>query len=239
MLVYGKKGTYQLSTQPMKSGGEGAIYTVEANNNFVAKIYYNERITNELEAKLTLMMTNPPDSSVLSQIAWPYDVIRDSNGHFVGFIMPRLSIDTDLKDIYVYPPQKGLKLSTDDKIVIAINICAVISCIHKAGYVFGDFNPMNIGVNSNTGRVAFLDTDSYHIVDKNSGKTYRCGVCMDGYVAPELIKQCKGSDYLHAPLPTFTKETDLFALAIHIFRLLMNGYTPFNGIKETDRSNCL
>ena len=32
------------------------------------------------------------------------------------------------------------------------------------------------------------------------------------------------------PLPTFSVDTDRFALAIHIFKLLMNGYSPFNGI---------
>ena len=31
----------------------------------------------------------------------------------------------------------------------------------------------------------------------------------------------------NAPLPTFTKETDLFALAVHVFCLLMNGCHPF------------
>lgn len=36
--------------------------------------------------------------------------------------------------------------------------------------------------------------------------------------------------YEKTPLDTFTKETDYFALAIHIFKLLNNGFTPFNGI---------
>lgn len=234
MLLYGKKGTYSLSDQPMKSGGEGAIYTIENQSGMLAKIYFADRLSNELEKKLTLMMDNPPDASVLTQVAWPVDVLRDGSGLFVGFVMPKLSIDTDLKDIYVYPPKKTLGLTTSHKLIVALNICAVIHSIHRAGYVFGDFNPMNIGVNSQTGKVAFLDTDSYHITDRSSGVTYRCGVCLDGYVAPELIQRCKGTDYLHAPLPTFTQETDRFALAIHIFKLLMNGFTPFNGIKETD-----
>ena len=36
--------------------------------------------------------------------------------------------------------------------------------------------------------------------------------------------------YEKTPLDIFTKETDYFALAIHIFKLLNNGFTPFNGI---------
>lgn len=234
MEYIGKNGRYSLASQPMKQGGEGAIYSVTGRNDLVAKIYFKDRVSAELSEKLSFMANNPPDSSILSQIAWPQDVLRDANGNFVGFVMPKLKIDADLKDIYVYPPKKDLQITYEQKIIIAINICIVISAIHKAGYTFGDFNPLNIGVNLTTGHVAFLDTDSYHIYDKYSRKMYRCGVCLDGYVAPELIKQCKGTDYLSAPLPTFTQETDKFALAIHIFKLLMNGFTPFNGIKETD-----
>lgn len=234
MEYYGKNGKYSLASQPMKQGGEGAIYAINGRSDLVAKIYFKERVTAELAEKLAFMSNNPPDASILSQIAWPQDVLREQNGDFVGFVMPKLKIDSDLKEIYVYPPKKDLQITYDQKIIIAINICVVISAIHKAGYTFGDFNPLNIGVNLSTGHVAFLDTDSYHIYDKYNRKMYRCGVCLDGYVAPELIQQCKGTDYLSAPLPTFTQETDKFALAIHIFKLLMNGFTPFNGIKETD-----
>ena len=115
--------------------------------------------------------------------------------------------------------------------------------MHQAGYVFGDFNPRNIGLDKNTGLVSFLDTDTYHVADHENGKTYRCNVCAPGYAAPELLEKCADyvasnpsaskAAYAQTPLPTFTQETDNFALAIHIFKLLMNGYTPFGGIIET------
>ncbi len=232
MEYSGSFGTYQLSSQPMKEGGEGAIYSILENENLVAKIYHQDRISEELADKILFMTKNPPDNDIMEQIAWPKDILVDNLGNFVGFIMPKLSIDTDLKAIYAYPPK--IPITYQQKVIVAINICIVISAIHKAGYVFGDFNPLNIGINLTTGHVAFLDTDSYHITDRTSGKVYRCGVCLDGYVAPELIQHCKGTDFSNASLPTFTQETDRFALAIHIFKLLMNGYTPFNGIKEGD-----
>ena len=98
---------------------------------------------------------------------------------------------------------------------------------------------MNIGVNLKDGTVAFFDTDTYHIRDPYTNETYRCNVAYPGYVAPELITASKSYKitsptekdvYAHMPLPTFTEQTDNFALAIHIFKLLMNGYSPFNGI---------
>ncbi|GAP40236.1 hypothetical protein [Flexilinea flocculi] len=227
---------YQLEGQPFSNGGEGEIYNISNQPNQVAKIYHSDRVSPELESKLKIMVNRPPSQAVLAQVAWPIDVLYETSGQFCGFIMPRLNIDVALKELYEYPPQKYKNVSISQKICVAQNICAVISEVHKAGYVFGDFNPLNIGVNLVTGKVAFLDTDSYHILDQKTGNTYRCIVCLDGYVAPELLKACENypkDAYATAPLPTFTQQTDNFALAIHIFKLLMNGYTPYNGIAET------
>jgi len=234
--------TYALESKPFSSGGEGDIYRIIGDQNKVVKIYHSDRISSELEKKLRYMANNPPVSSVLTQVAWPMDVLYDEYRQFKGFVMPKLDITSELGSVYVYPPSKPeAKMAYNNKLILAMNICTVINAVHDAGYVFGDFNPRNIGININSGKVAFLDTDSYHIVlDEKTNNAYRCKVCLDGYVAPELLKQCepyKKDAYANAPLPTFTKETDNFALAIHIFKLLMNGYTPFNGIKETETAS--
>ena len=239
MIYVGKKSNkYKLTEPPIASGGEGAVYKIEGDSHHVAKVYHASKLqaSPELSEKLEYMVNNPPDPSVLDQIAWPIDILRDSSGHFCGFVMPKLDASEELKNIYPYPPKAGTRITTDQKLVIAINICIVISAIHKVGYVFGDFNPNNIGVNLTNGHVGFFDTDSYHFTDIRTGDTYRCEVACDGYVAPELINHIhhEKQDFAHASLPTFTKETDNFALAIHIFKLLMNGYTPFNGIKESE-----
>ncbi len=238
MTYYGaNKQQYQLNDIPIKKGGEGAIHTVQGKSNLLAKIYLAPAKSPELQEKITLMVKNPPKKDILDQIAWPIDTLSDAGGNFVGFVMPKLSIDVELGDVYKYPAKKNITLTGEQKVIIAVNICRVISAIHDLDYVFGDFNPCNIGVNLTNGHVAFLDTDSYHITDKTRGKTYRCNVCLNGYVAPELIKKCKNTSYSNAPLPTFTKETDLFSLAIHVFKLLMNGFTPYNGIPENERSS--
>jgi serine/threonine protein kinase len=239
MTTTGMNGTkYNLNPTPIGSGGEGDIYAVHGMD-YVAKIYKTGVLTSELERKLKVMIENPPNASVLSQVAWPLDLISDDNGKCCGFVMPKLSINAELGEVYKYPAT--LPISSHQKLNIAQNICVVISEVHKAGYVFGDFNPRNIGLDVNTGLVSFLDTDTYHVADENM--VFRCNVCAPGYAAPELLEKC--SEYVGAnpgasknayaltPLPTFTQETDNFALAIHIFKLLMNGYTPFGGIIET------
>ncbi len=230
---------YDLDYNKLGSGGEGDVYCIKGDDVKVAKIYHADIVNSELENKLIYMAKNKPNSSVINQVAWPLDVIYDKSNKFCGFIMPKLSASVELGSVYTYPQIKPeTKIPYNWKIRIAINICAVIDAIHSAGYVFGDFNPRNIAIDMKTGMVAFLDTDSYHIVlDEKANKAYRCKVCLDGYVAPELLRRCesfKTDAYANAPLPTFTKETDNFALAVHIFRLIMNGFTPYNGIKMTD-----
>jgi len=243
MTAIGLSGTqYQFDSKLIKEGGEGKIYKVLGANK-VAKIYKDGVSTLELVEKLKYMINNKPSSSVLEQVAWPLDIIYEYNSQqkFLGFIMPLLNFNAELGEIYKYPSESNI--SSHYKILVAENICAVISEVHKAGYVFGDFNPRNIGVNKNTGEVAFLDTDSYHIVIEGAGnKAYRCNVCAPGYSAPELLEKCrahisknqsdKDNAYAKTPLPTFTKETDNFALAIHIFKLLFNGFSPFEGIPD-------
>lgn len=230
----GKKRFYILDSE-LASGGEGKIFSIVGDPGSVAKLYSEP--TKELESKLLYMSKNPPDESVLNDLAWPVDVIYDEQDNFVGFVMPKLIVDSELRNLYQYTPGQKSLLSYENKIIIAINLCKVITAVHNAGYVFGDFNPSNIGVNLINGHVAFFDADSYHVLDKDTGTLYRCCVGYDGYIAPELIKRAKGYTYAECPLPTFTKETDRFALAIHIFRLLFNGYTPFNGIKENSRAS--
>ena len=240
MKLFGKSGTaYTLEKTPFGSGGEGDVYRAFITK--IVKLYKPGVVTEELKNKLDIMLRHPPDENVIAQVAWPLDLILDKNAECIGFTMPELSINAELGEVYKYPP--ALSISLHQKINIAQNICVVISAVHKAGYVFGDFNPRNIGLDTNTGLVSFLDTDTYHVKSPEGETTYRCNVCAPGYAAPELLEKCADfcienpqaskNAYAMTPLPTFTRETDNFALAIHMFKLLMNGYTPFGGIIES------
>lgn len=237
-IFQGSSGTqYNLAEKPLATGGEGAIYAIITAPGKVAKVYHSAN--SSLERKISIMVDRPPSPKVAAQMAWPIDVLRDGTGKFCGFVMNKLDTTHELLELYKYPPMEYEGITLQHKLVIAQNICTVIAGVHSAGYIFGDFNPMNIGVNLKTGSVAFFDTDSYHIRDPKTNSVFRCNVCLPGYVAPELISACKRFKaanpnekdvYAKMPLPTFSKETDNFALAIHIFKLLMNGYSPFNGI---------
>lgn len=220
--------TLALKEPPLSSGGEGTVYEILGYPNKVAKIYHDASDARKREDKIKAMVNISGDYSFRSanisqDIAWPLSPLFDSNHNFIGFGMNRISASTELDDLYVYPSKSGA-ISIKEKIDILINLCDVIDRLHLIGQVFGDFNPNNIKIKSD-GTVNFVDADSYHI--KNGGKEYRCVVCAPGYVAPELIKACKGTNYEDCSTTTFTKDTDNFALAIHVFRMLMNGCHPY------------
>ena len=224
-MLNGRNGDrYDIAGQPFAKGGEGEIYNILNMPGYVIKAYKDAESAREREGKLLAMVSAKPDEAQLKQIAWPLDVVYTNGGHFVGFVMEKLDISDDLNVVYEYGPTS--KYATEPwrkKIIIARNLCAVMNSIHEAGHIIGDFNPKNISVNTQTGRITMLDTDSYHIMD---GK-FRCMVGMPDYLPPEVQKKMKKPGLAEAMLPTFTKESDRFALAIHIFQLLMNGVHPF------------
>ena len=228
MNLKGKGGLqYALSAKPLAAGGEGEIYNINGQPSFVAKLYFPGKANLDKERKLIKMVNEPPDASVLSQIAWPNDVLYNDTGKFVGFVMPKMNTNEELNVIYEYgSAAKYAHMQWDSRIVIAQNLCVVLDSVHKAGHTCGDFNPKNISVDPKTGHIVFLDTDSYHIQDGT--ETYRCDVGMPEYLASEVqVKMRGGGTLATANLPTFSQDTDNFALAIHIFQLLMNGVHPF------------
>ena len=234
-MYQGRSGNlYTVNSNPMAKGGEGSIYEIEGYPDFVLKVFRNDRRTAEREEKLIRMVQYQLTDAQLLQVTWPQDVVYDQYG-FAGYIMPRLRDNQNLNNVYA---TQANQFDLRHRIVIAYNLCVAIDTIHSIHQVCGDLNPQNICVDLNMNSshalcVTLVDTDSYHIID--NGITYRCEVGLANYIAPEVqIKLCQGVNLRSAPLPTYTKETDLFALAVHIFSLLMNGCHPFACAKKTN-----
>ena len=227
------KGKTKLSLSFLGSGAEGAVYEIIGHPNRVAKIYHDES-SDQIDAMVAISQSFTFRSANLSDdIAWPLSPLYDKLGNFVGFGMNRITATTELDDLYVYPSKNNSAVTIKDRVTCLISLCDVIGRLHQSGQIFGDFNPNNIKIKPDW-TVSFVDADSYHV--RKSGKEYRCVVCAPGYVAPELIRACKGTTYADYPGVTFTRETDHFALAIHIFRMLMNGCHPYTCERHLKRT---
>lgn len=217
---------YQIENTYFAKGGEGILYNVQNNSKIVAKIFKEGKQDKEREEKIKYMVQIKLTDGQLEDIAWPQDVIYDQYG-FAGYIMPKIERAKSLTALY---SDKEYDLRW--RLGAAINLCKVIKTVHDIGQVCGDLNPQNICINLgktdkiNGFRVTLVDVDSYHIVTED--RIFRCEVGLADYLAPEIQRKISnGLTLKNAPLPTYTRETDLFALAVHIFSLLMNGSHPF------------
>lgn len=226
-----------LANNALASGGEGAVYEIVGYPRKVIKKYHYEADAKKREDKIREMVNISKsrkfsNAQIAQDVAWPLSQIFDQGHNFIGFGMNKIAFSTELDDLYVYPAKKNLHVSIMDRIDCLISLSDVVDRIHRAGLVFGDGNPDNLKIRDDYS-VCFIDVDSFHFT--SGGKTYKCEVCAPGYVAPELIKACKGTTYANCPGPTFTEETDNFALAIHCFRMLMNGCHPFTCQRQMKR----
>ena len=231
MEYQGTNGTiYLVEETKIASGGEGTIYAVQGNPTVVAKIFREGKRTVQREQKLRIMVAKKITKKQLTYFTWPQDVLYDTEG-FAGYIMPKVSGMKTLTELYS-DDEYDLKC----RLTAAYNMCASVEAIHEVGQVCGDLNSLNILVNLNENdpnycHVTLVDTDSYHVVTANAD--YRCEVGMSDYIAPEVQKKMgNGVTLRNAPLPTYTMETDRFALAVHVFSLLMNGCHPFASAKQ-------
>ena len=215
------------------SGGEGTIYKIAGTSDYVLKIYKPEKRNTSRYKKLQTMAGAGLTASAKQQLTWPETIVYENN-NFAGYLM-RFVKGEELN--VMYSDKYKNKTTFRAMIKIAMNLCVAINAVHNINQVCGDLNPKNIKVDPDKSTVTLVDTDSYHIYD--GSHTYRCEVGLPEYLAPEIQSKLRGGVTLAtANLPTFTKATDLFALAVHIFALLMNGCHPFScAVQNTNKAS--
>lgn len=225
-IMTGRNGvTYKLG-QSLGRGGESTVYEVEGRSDVVAKIYSASKLNSHrifLREKIETMLDQPInayDKDKILNVAWPQDILMDSSRVFFGYTMPRVNSKYHIFDVCRETkmsifPNYNWKIS----VAIAYNLASAVAKIHKGGVAVGDLNPNNIMVDSR-GYITLIDTDSFNIRNKKTGKEYKCTVGMPKVLPPEL----QVPDLTNEP---FNEASDCFSLAIHIFNLLMNDCHPF------------
>lgn len=232
-VVYGQHGATYTLGEGIGAGGEAQVYRIVGTNQ-VAKIYKDPKPGPETEQKIRYMVSNrisdlrDASGQPLLTLAWPQDILSDANGAFVGYTMPFIGNGVEICAIAqgcILPKAKKLFPNYNwlFNLRVAINLARSVAYLHEHNCVIGDLNCKNIMV-SPDGSITMLDNDSFDMKDRCSGTHYRCSVGTPDYLAPEL--QVRD---LRQPSAVFSTFSDDFALAIHIFQLLMNNFHPFTG----------
>ncbi len=230
MLYYSTNNQRYETEKMLGRGGEAQIYSIKNHPDLVAKIFHDDKRNTARRKKAHIMSQLTVSDYFRDSVALPVAVLYEDSemkNKFAGYIMPFVRNITELQNVYYYN-----NLNYKQKVRIAQNLCIMTNLVHAANQTIGDFNPRNIAIDSNKGTGVLIDTDSFHITVKNSqGKTqtFPCTVGVEALIAPELRQALKKQK---ATLETiqgesFNQQTDLYALAFHIFALLMNGSTPY------------
>ncbi len=200
-------------------GGEGTVYV--GDDSSVVKIY-KVAPPKDRQEKLRLLVELGNDP--LKRIAaWPTALVRDGRGVPAGFMMPRVDNRIPFNQITSPVDRKRLAPNRhwDFLAHVCRNVAAAMQLIHDSGVVIGDVNDLNILVSLESGRITFIDVDSFQITQ--GGRSFPSGVGVPMYLPPEL----QGTSLVGM---LRTVEHDRFALAVLIFQALMMGRHPYVGI---------
>ncbi len=223
---------------PLSQGGQGTIHVVLDASERVLKRFHDAELAraSDLEERLRAMVAHRPagwqETSGHPMLAWPSDVVFDGS-RFVGHVMPRLRLaevvelhilanPSDRRHPHAATPGWVRGFTWRHLVRTGANLALATDVLHRSDYVVGDFNERNILVGSDT-RVTLVDCDSMQVPNPCSGPPFLCGVGRAEFTAPELLDV----DIRHTPRRA---SSDLFALAVHIFQLVMEGVHPFDGV---------
>ena len=201
-------------------GGEGAVYSVPARPQLVAKIYA-QKPDDHASRKLAAMVQLGTEA-LASSTAWPQNLLLDERtGSVLGFLMPRVDGHREIHALYgpsdrktAFPDANWAFLAR-----VARNVAAAFHTVHEHGHVVGDVNQGNVVV-SRQATVRLIDCDSFQIT--HLGRTYPCRVGVPLFTPPELQGQ-RLDGVVRTP------DHDRFGLAVLIFHLLFMGRHPFAG----------
>lgn len=219
-----------------KSGGEGAIFNIEGERDLCAKVFFKTKAGDELHEKILTMIRYPPGGNLTkpgerissSSIAWPSSPLYTFNkgrSEFIGFIMPGINTELFRESHIYYDTEDRLKnlggaFTWQYLMTAAYNISYVVSAIHEIGHCVGDFSQRNVLI-ARTAAVSFIDCDSFQISDPERERTFHTKVGTGEFLPPELIGRNFRQENINR------HYSDLYALGVMIFRLLMNGAHPY------------
>jgi hypothetical protein len=157
------------------------------------------------------------------QIAWPTAVLRDGDGHFRGFVMPKLDVEATIELEYMLQERQaraqGLPTGLGARVSLAANLAAVLAALHERGHYVVDLKPVNVRFYRRTLYLAMLDCDGFSIQGPQGH--FPAPQFTPDYLAPEFQRSGIAKDG--------EAQQDRFALATVVFQLLNFGLHPYSG----------
>jgi hypothetical protein len=236
-LATGSGGLVALGPM-LAAGGQGEVFALVTPPGLVFKRYLQRTLAGDpaLQRRLGVMVAHRPGlrrepGSGHLTLAWPLEVVRQDD-RFAGFLMPTVDIAATVglhrvtnptdRSAAAGPTSWARGFTWRYLVRTGANLARATQALHAAGVVIGDFNESNVRVWRDA-RVTLLDCDSMQVRDPDSAEWFFCRVGRPEFTPPELA----GADW---SVTVRHPSSDLFALAIHLYQLLLEGEHPFRGV---------
>lgn len=199
-------------------GGQGEVQKVWVDGQAYALKWYNDlvlRVDTTLRRRLQVAIDHgAPSSSFL----WPFELVTLPDGSRLGYLM-RLRTPHFVKAHEVLSRQalpRFRALAT-----IGWQLTEALLALHAKGLIYQDLNAGNVFLDPASGRIELCDNDN---VDIDGAPSVMGGVWE--FQAPEVVLRLAGP----------SRATDLYSLAVMLFRLLHLGH-PLVGACELRHPN--
>ena len=233
---------------PFAGGGEGNLFHIadplRMHHRYIVKIYHPHKLTAERQEKLRYLLNNTPiapsETAENNAVIWVQDLVYDSSGKLLGFIMPftrgdKLELLTSLKipknaDKAWRRFDLKNKEALNYRMRLCFNIAVALQQVHSTErYILVDLKPDNIVVQPH-GIIALVDMDSVEVVQE--GKSlYDAPVATPEYTPPEHYRSLDRD-------PTSSQAWDRFSMAVIYYKLLF-GIHPFAAGSQGKHEQCL
>lgn len=220
--IFDKSGKAQVIGDEIARGGEGTVHALAAKPLVVVKLFHPELLARrgkQLREKVDAMV-RLRQSFDTSALVWPAISVYDEHGTWRGYAMRRAGGVPLSKLAH---PMLCLKhvpnLDRSHVVRYLVAIVKTLGRLHGAGVCLGDINLNNFLYDHVTSTVTLIDCDSYQVAV--NGHLFPCLVGAADMIPPEH-HGVSLAQVLRTP------ESDLFSLAILIFRCLMLGRHPYD-----------
>lgn len=198
------------------SGSQGQVYAVDYGGQQLALKWYFPN-TLDLDPGLGLRLTRAVSiGSPSPHFLWPLALVGDpySSESGLGYLMPLRPTGYVAASEHI---AGRIELQLQTALRLSFQLAEAFHNLHSLGLCYKDISLGNLFINPQTGSILICDNDNVSIDCQDSSVV----LGTPGFMAPEILR---GEQRPSA-------ATDLFSLAVLIFRLLTR-HDPFRGTQE-------
>ena len=226
--VLDRNGAVKQLGAELARGGEGTIYPLTDRADILVKCYHDDilqknrkTLRNKLQAMVEVHQRfgNP-------NLSWPLLSVFNAQGEWIGYAMRRVSgVKMHCLAHAILYKKHFPSLTRVALVQILLNLVTQVEQLHQQGVMIGDYNLNNFLCDPQTLQVGLIDCDSYQV--QLAGVRYPCPVG-----SPDLTpKEHHGMNYADV---VRNPQSEVFSLAIILFKCLMLGRHPYDVVGGED-----